>query len=149
VPRFDARIGGEAALEPGATPFIEVPSTVVAELGPGKRPKVRVSFNGHTYRSTVAVYGDRFYLPVNRANREAGRVELGDVVAVTLERDQEPREVEVPPPLEAAFAAESALRARWDLQSYSTRKEYAEWLAAAKLPETKTRRLQKLLDTLR
>jgi hypothetical protein len=41
VPRFDARIGGEAGLEPGATPFIEVPGKVVAELGPGKRPETK------------------------------------------------------------------------------------------------------------
>ena len=39
-----------------ATGF-EVPSTVVEGLGAGKRPAVRVTINGFTYRSTVAVMG--------------------------------------------------------------------------------------------
>lgn len=34
---------------------IEVPVTVVEGLGAGKRPAVRVTINGHTYRSTVDV----------------------------------------------------------------------------------------------
>ena len=33
---------------------IEVPETVVEGLGAGKRPPVRVTINGYTYRSTVA-----------------------------------------------------------------------------------------------
>lgn len=36
-----------------ATGF-EVPSAVVAGLGAGKRPAVRVTINGFTYRNTIA-----------------------------------------------------------------------------------------------
>ena len=35
---------------------IEVPEDVVTGLGAGKRPPVRVTINGHTYRSTIAAY---------------------------------------------------------------------------------------------
>ena len=34
---------------------IEVPAEVVDGLGHGKQPPVRVTINGHSYRSTVAV----------------------------------------------------------------------------------------------
>jgi len=33
---------------------IEVPAAVVARLGSSKKPAVRVTINGYTYRSTVA-----------------------------------------------------------------------------------------------
>ena len=39
---------------------IEVPAELVAKLGASKRPPVRVTVNGHTYRSTVAVMGGKF-----------------------------------------------------------------------------------------
>ena len=39
-----------------ATGF-RVPGEIVEALGKGKRPPVRVTINGYTYRSTVAVLG--------------------------------------------------------------------------------------------
>lgn len=36
---------------------IRVPAEVVESLGSGKRPPVRVTINGHTYRSSIAVMG--------------------------------------------------------------------------------------------
>ena len=36
---------------------IQVPDEVVAALGSGRRPPVKVTINGYTYRSTVAVMG--------------------------------------------------------------------------------------------
>ena len=42
---------------------IEVPEAVVEKLGSGKRPRLRY-LNGYTYRSTVAVMGGQFMLPL-------------------------------------------------------------------------------------
>ena len=39
---------------------IEFPTSVVEALGAGKRPPVRVTINGYTYRSTVAVRSRTF-----------------------------------------------------------------------------------------
>jgi hypothetical protein len=35
---------------------------------------VRVTIGGHSYRSTIAPYGGRYLLPLNRVNREAAGV---------------------------------------------------------------------------
>ena len=43
---------------------IVVPDAVVEKLASGKRPKVAVTLNGYTYRSTVAVMGGQFMLPL-------------------------------------------------------------------------------------
>ena len=47
-----------------ATGFV-VPPAVVEQLGTTKRPTVRVTINGHTYRSTIAVMGGNFMLEVS------------------------------------------------------------------------------------
>ena len=39
---------------------IEIPDEIIEKLGAGKRPPVRVTINGQTYRSTVAVMGVKF-----------------------------------------------------------------------------------------
>ena len=99
VERFRAEIllGGKTA-----TGF-EVPPDVVARLGSGKRPPVRVTIGPHTYRSTVAVMGGMFLIPLNAENRAAAGVAAGDKVDITLELDTEPRMVTVPADLAAAM----------------------------------------------
>ncbi len=66
---------------------IRVPDTVVAALGSGKRPAVRVTINGFTYRSTVAVMGGVFMIGVSAENRAGAGVAGGDEVDVDLELD--------------------------------------------------------------
>ena len=56
---------------PGGVLFIEVPARVVAALGEKKRIPVNATINGVSYRSTIAVYGGKFYLPARKEIREA------------------------------------------------------------------------------
>jgi uncharacterized protein YdeI (YjbR/CyaY-like superfamily) len=63
--------------------------------------------------------------------------------------DEAPREVEVPPALAAAFAAEPELRKRFDALAYTHRKELARSVAEAKREETRERRVAQALDRLR
>ena len=51
---------------------IRVPAEVVEALGKGKRPAVRVTINGHTYRNTVAVMGGTYMVGVSAENRALG-----------------------------------------------------------------------------
>ncbi len=53
---------------------MRVPQEVVRALDAGKRPPVYVTLNGYTYRSTVAAYGEDFYLPVAKEVRAAAGV---------------------------------------------------------------------------
>jgi Domain of unknown function (DUF1905) len=70
--------------------FFEVPLDVPATFGKARAP-VRGTINGQPFRSTVAVYGGRYYLPVNRALREAAGVAAGDAVVIELAADDQPR----------------------------------------------------------
>jgi hypothetical protein len=135
--------------EPG-TPNtgIQVPAEIVEAFGQGKRPKVKVTINGHTYRSTVAVYGGQFLLPLSKENREAAGVQGGQQVEVTLELDTAPRTVEVPADLAKALKAKPGAMQAFEALSYSARKEHVRQVESAKAAETRQRRIDKIVGQL-
>jgi bifunctional DNA-binding transcriptional regulator/antitoxin component of YhaV-PrlF toxin-antitoxin module len=121
---------------------IVVPDAVVEKLASGKRPKVAVTLNGYTYRSTVAVMGGQFMLPLAKAHREAAGVKPGQKVEITLELDTAPREVEIPKDFAAALK-KAGLRAAFDKLAFTHRKEHVRAIEEAKAPETRLRRIEK------
>ena len=126
---------------------IRVPAEVIAELNSGKKPKVKVTVNGYTYRSTVAAYGDVFMLPLAAEHRNAAGVKAGDEVEITLELDTEPRTVEVPADLAAALAEKGVTEA-FDKLAYSVRKEHVRQVESAKAQETRERRIVNIVAKL-
>jgi len=127
---------------------ISVPPAVISALGSGKRPKVKITLKGYTYRSTVAAYGDVFMLPLSQEHRAAAGIQPGDEVEVTLELDTEPRTVDVPEDLAAALAAKPGARGAFDALSYSMRKEHVRQVETAKAQETRTRRIANIVSKL-
>ena len=121
---------------------IVVPEKIVAGFGQGKRPKVTVTLNGYTYRSTVAVMGGKFMLPLAKVHREASGVKDGEKVEVTLEFDAAPREVEVPKDLAAALK-KAGVRAGFDALAFTYRMEHVRSIEEATAPETRARRIEK------
>jgi hypothetical protein len=127
---------------------IEVPAEVVEALGPSRRPKVRATVAGHTYRSSVASMGGRFLLGVSAEVRRAANVAAGDEVDVALELDEETRDVVVPDDFAEALAAVPAARAFFDGLSYSQRRWFVLGIEEAKKPETRLRRIDKAVARL-
>lgn len=127
---------------------LRVPAEIIAALGTHKRPKVAVSLNGYTYRSTVAAYGDVFMLPLSAEHREAAGVKAGDQVEVTLELDLEPRTVDVPDDLAAALTEKPGATAAFEALSYTMRKEYVRQVESAKAQETRVRRIAGIVAKL-
>jgi Bacteriocin-protection, YdeI or OmpD-Associated/Domain of unknown function (DUF1905) len=144
VERFTAILGGEA----GERPVVEVPFDVNQRFGRARAP-VRGTVDGTDFRTTVAVYGNRYYIGFNKELRERAGIAIGDRVQVALELDPQPRTVEVPPALAAALESDSKARAVFEALSYTHRNEYARWIAEAKRDETRDRRVDKALAMLR
>lgn len=128
---------------------IEVPADVVEALGSGRRPAVRVTLRDHTYRTTVAVMGGRFLLPVSAEVRAAAGVTAGDTLDVRIELDTEPRTVEVPADLAAAFAGEPAAGRAFAALPPGQQKELVRGVESAKKPETRQRRVLAAVEKLR
>lgn len=128
---------------------IRVPPEVVEALGSGKKPAVRVTINGYTYRSTVAVYGGEFMLPVSAEVRERAGIAAGDGIEVAVELDTEPRVVEVPDDLAAALATDAEAQQFFEGLSYSNKRRIVLSINDAKTPETRQRRITRTIENLR
>ena len=127
---------------------MRVPQEVVRALDAGKRPPVYVTLNGYTYRSTVAAYGEDFYLPVAKEVRAAAGVAAGDEVEVDVVLDTEPREVIVPPDFAAAIAADAEAARFFERLSYSNRRRFVMGVEEARTPETRQRRIARSVAML-
>jgi len=128
---------------------LQVPNDIIEKLGSSKRQAVRITINGYTYRSTVAVMGGRFMVGVNADNRAGAGVVGGDEVDVDIELDTAPREVAVPADLAAALDAEPEARLTFDKLSNSNKGWHTSQIEGAKTDETRQRRIAKSVATLR
>jgi hypothetical protein len=128
---------------------LPVPASVIEALGSGKRPAVVVTINrGYTYRSTVGVMDEQFLVPLSAAHRAAAGIAAGDTVEVSLEVDTLPRTVDLPEDLAAALQ-EAGVRAAFDALSNSRQRALADPVTQAKAPETRARRIEKAVESLR
>jgi hypothetical protein len=134
--------------DPDGVLLIEVPAHVMAALSEKKRIPVNVTLNGISYRSTVAVYGGKFYVPARKEIREAAKLAAGKRVHVTLEADSAARTVMVPSDLARALTS-AKLRPAFDALSFTRRKEHVEDVSEAKRPETRAARIEKVVKVLR
>jgi len=141
---FEAVLGGEV----GDRPSVEIPFDVREAYG-AARPKVTVTVNGVKLRTTVAVYGGKSYVGFRKEIQEAAGIGIGDRLRVKIEPDEAPREVEVPEDLARALAKDKAAGKAYAALSFSHRKEYAVWVAEAKKPETRARRVAQTLEKLK
>jgi Bacteriocin-protection, YdeI or OmpD-Associated/Domain of unknown function (DUF1905) len=128
---------------------IQVPDQVVAGLGSSKKPAVRVTLNGYTYRSTVAVMGGVFMLPISAEHRAGAGVAAGDKVDVELELDTAPREVSLPADFADLLEGDASAKRFFEGLSYSRKQWYVLPIEQAKTPETRARRLEKAITMLR
>jgi len=128
---------------------LPVPPEVVEALGAGRKPAVRVTIGGHTYRSTVATRNGVYLLPLSAENRAGAGVTAGDEVDVYVELDDAPREVTVPPDLAEALAGDATAQATFDSLPYSHKQRHVLAIDDAKTPETRARRIDKAVAMLR
>jgi hypothetical protein len=127
---------------------IEFPAKIVDALGAGKRPPVRVTLNGYTYRSTMAVMGGKYMVGVSADVRAAAKVAGGDSITVSVELDSAPRDVTVPVELQRALARNAKARALFESLSYSKKRLYTLPIERGKTDETRQRNLAKAMDGL-
>jgi hypothetical protein len=127
---------------------IEVPADILAALGAGKRPKVKVTINGYTYPSTVGSMGGLSLIPISADVRAKARVAAGDAVDVDLIADTEPRTLEVPADLAAALDAVPAARQAFGKLSYTGQQRHVLAVEQAKTADTRQRRIAKAIAEL-
>lgn len=132
----------------GSSTFITLPFDVKALFGRARCP-VRVTINDHTWRTTTQAYGDGYHIVVNADARSAAAVAPGDSVRVQVKKDDTVRTTEVPPELAMRLRTDAEAKDAFEALAPSHRREYARWVAEAKLPQTRVRRADAALERLK
>jgi hypothetical protein len=128
---------------------IIVPEETVLGFGRGKRVPVVVTVDGdYSYRNTIASMGGRFLISFNAETRAATGKSAGDEIEVTLDVDDAPRTVDIPPSLAEAFDANPLAAKVWTTLSYSKQRAHAQSVESAKSDDTRTRRVQNIMEEL-
>ncbi len=121
--------------------FLRVPQSVMDAFAPQLRVPVVVTINGYSWRTTIAPYGEDFFVPVRAAVCASIGANAGDTVEVAMERDSTVRKAEAPPDLVRALEAAGA-QAAFDRLSFTHQKEIAQSVGTAKRPEARQRRIE-------
>ena len=136
-----ARIFKTTIFRDGSTCFIPISFDPRAVFGKVRAP-VRVTLNGHSYRSTIAAMGGTVFIPLRKSNREAAGLDGNETLRVKLELDEDERDVTPPKDFVKALKGAPPAWDRWRELSFTHRREHVEALESAKKPETRARRLK-------
>ena len=128
---------------------IVVPDDLVEALGGGRRPKVRVTARGYTFRTSIAPMGGVFMMPVTNETRAGSGLVPGEVADFEIELDTEPREVAVPADLAAALADDAVAQKAFERLSYSGKRRLTMPIEAIKGAEARARRVARTVAELR
>lgn len=93
---------------------LEVSPELTEAIGGGKRPRVTVTINGHSWKTRMAIMRGRYLIGLSNANRKAAGVATGDEVEVEVELDPEPPSVVEPADFARALDADPAARTAYD-----------------------------------
>ncbi|MEI6361418.1 MAG: YdeI/OmpD-associated family protein [Actinomycetes bacterium] len=134
---FEAALRGPS--EAGNRTYLTLPFDPKALFGRARCP-VRITINGHSWRTTTQVYGGEYRVVVSAAVRAAAGLEVGQSVHVHVKKDDSVPAVDLPLELSAALRADLDARDAFELLAPSHRREYSRWVAEATLPQTRARR---------
>ncbi len=144
MPVFRARIK-----KVGLLYAVDVPPAVFRALGPERRIPVIVRYLGDAHPSTVTsgrAGRGRLFLRVD-VFRPHG-LGAGYEVDITLTRDRSSLVVALPPDLEQALRYRPAAATAFTRGSPSTRRMIVALLEESRKPETRQRRLEKIIERL-
>jgi len=128
--------------------FLIVPEALAAEWGTGQIA-VRGTISGIAFRGTASRGEGALRVSVPRELRERAKVATGDLVDVELERDPEPRPLEIPDELREVLDEDGEAAELFERLPPSHRRAWAGFVAEAKRPETRWRRARKAPDGIR
>lgn len=85
--------------------------------------KVKATFDGIEYRGSIVKMGLPCYIiGVTKAIRKQLSKEAGDIIEVTIEKDEEERIIEVPLDFKERIEADNNVKEFWNTLSFSMQK---------------------------
>jgi hypothetical protein len=144
--KFKTKLIGHSEIDAAG---IKPPFDVVEVFQRKGRVPVKGAINGFPFRSSLMNMGDGHMMAVNAQMRAGAHCQVGDTVDVVMEFDADERKVEVPAYLKKVIAGDPAAKTSWEKLSFTHQKEYVRAIEGAKKPETRERRIAKMMEALR
>ena len=144
--QFQAEILQHEDMDAG---FVAIPDDIAAQLGAKHRTKVKAKFDGVEYRGSLArMKSECLLLGVRKEIRNQIGKQFGEIIEVQIELDTEQRIVEIPDDVLAVFITFPKAKEKFDKLSYTHQKEFINSINEAKKPETRIKRIQKMIEML-
>jgi len=133
--------------------YVDVPEgagrALEEKYGRKKYIPVVAIVNSRSTRTTLTPAGaGRYRLQFNATLRKAARADVGDVVGVELRVDRAPRELPIPPDLEAALRTRPKARAAFKKMGPGSRRQMLLYIGRAKSPEVRRKYVARFLEIL-
>lgn len=142
--KFNAEIKKHEGID-GA--YIEIPFNVEEVFG-AKRVKVKAVFDGMAYRGSIVRMSGCFMIGMTQALRKSIGKNPGDIVEVTVEKDEEERVVEMSEDFINALEQNPSAKAFFETLSFTNKKEYSQWIGSAKRKEIRNARIEGAIQML-
>jgi Domain of unknown function (DUF1905)/Bacteriocin-protection, YdeI or OmpD-Associated len=143
---FDAVI--QPASETGGGAYVSFPFDVVETFGVKGRVPVKVRFDDVLYTGSLVKYGrPEHIMPLLKEIQQKLGKTIGDEVHVTLELDTSERVVELSADMTDALTAADLL-SRFRGMAFTHQREYARWINEAKRAETRSSRIEKMVEMI-
>jgi hypothetical protein len=123
------------------------PESAAERFGSKGNIPVKITVDGHPFDHTLLGSRNGHYLVYNEFIRRAVGKDMGDIVHVTLEKDDQPRVFAVPSYLETILRDGGVLEDFLKQPDYLKR-EQVNKIELAKKEETRKNRIQKLIEEL-
>ena len=129
--------------------YIEIPFDVEEVYG-AKRVKVKATFDGVEYRGSIVKMGLPCYIiGITKEIRKKIEKEPGDIIEVTIEKDEEDRVVEIPTDFKERIELDNNIKEFWNTLSFSMQKKYVTWITSSKKEETRNKRIDTAIEKLK
>lgn len=147
--RFSAKLVPSEANGKTESWTLTLPKNASAKLPSRGATMVEGAINAFPFRAALEPDGKGSHsLSVNKTMRDGAGGDEIDTVAVEIARIGDEPEMRVPMDLRKALAAAPVARAGWDDITPMARRDWVFSVVTAKLPETRSRRIEKACDML-
>ena len=135
-------------MKSGSRIFIPIPFNPNEVWGSKQRHYITGTVNGHGVRGSLGSDGKQYFLPLGAAWRRGCGLDAGDQVDVAL-LPEGPQSESLSTDVASALHAEPQAKAFFESLATFYRNTYIKWIESAKRPETRTARIQEMIELLK
>ncbi len=90
-----------------------------------------------------------YIIGITKEIRKKIEKEPGDIIEVTIEKDEEDRVVEIPTDFKERIELDNNIKEFWNTLSFSMQKKYVTWITSAKKEDTRNKRIDTAIEKLK